>query len=194
MAEERKRVAPKVVNQTPKVREKVVPIEQPKLEPKKRKKAEPKEEIQEIIPIIEDEPIKPEPKKRRKKPIEPIKVEPIKAKVRPIIKTAPKKIVKKVEVIAPVKKLTPKQIEKQIEREKADTSVPQVAPKKNDNFIMDSTPSIKRSEDKYLRVASNATMEERKLMADKVNKNEVSLSHYAIDGELGFHYYLVIKK
>ena len=138
------------------------------------------------------EPIKPEPKKRVRKAPEP-KPEPVK-EVKPIVKKAPKPVVKKVEVVAPVKKLTKKQIEKQIEQEKVDVSVPQVAPKRSDNFIMDSTPSTKRSEDKYLRIATNAPMDERKLMSDKVAKNEVSLSHYAIDGELGFHYYLVIKK
>lgn len=189
MAKERKRVEPKVVEQPkPRVKERIAPNEAPKPEPRKRIQIEP---IEEVISIIEEEPIKPEPKKRVRKPI--AKPEPVK-EVKPIVKKAPKPVVKKVEVVVPVKKLTKKQIEKQIEQEKVDVSVPQVAPKRSDNFIMDSTPSTKRSEDKYLRIATNAPMDERKIMSDKVAKNEVSLSHYAIDGELGFHYYLVIKK
>lgn len=179
MAEERKRVAPKTLPKPePRTRERVIPIEEPIIEPK----------------IQEDESLKPERKTRtRKKVIEEPKVEPV-TKVKPIPKAPRKTVLKPEPPKAPVKKLTKKQIEKQIEQEKVDVSVPQVAPKKTENFIMDSIPSTKRSEDKYIRIATNAPMDERKVIADKVTKNEVSLSHYAIDGELGFHYYLVIKK
>lgn len=119
---------------------------------------------------------------------------PAKKLPRKPIEKKPKPVIVKVEKPAPVKKLTKKQIEKQIEQEKVDVSVPQQAPKKTEKFMVESTPSTKRSEDKYVSIKENANMDERKIMADKVQKNEVAFSHYAIDNEHGVHYYRILIK
>lgn len=134
------------------------------------------------------------PKTRAKADIGPkVEVPEKKVQRKPIAKR-PKPVIVKPEKPAPVKKLTKKQIEKQIEQEKVDASVPQQAPKKTENFMFESTPSTKRSDDKYLSIKENANADERKLMSDKVHKNEVAFSHYAIDNELGVHYYRVLTK
>lgn len=52
----------------------------------------------------------------------------------------------------------------------------------------------KRSECTYIRIAMGASMEERKEITDRVAKNELKLSHYAMDNEIGYHYYEVLKK
>lgn len=149
-------------------------------------------------PIVNEAIATPEPspsKTRTRKtaiPEEPV-VAPKVVQRKPITKR-PKPVIVKPEKPAPVKKLTKKQIEKQIEQEKVDASVPQQAPKKTENFMFESTPSTKRSDDKYLSIKENANADERKLMSDKVHKNEVAFSHYAIDNELGVHYYRVLTK
>ncbi len=52
----------------------------------------------------------------------------------------------------------------------------------------------KRSENKYVRIAFDAKAEEKKEISEKVQKGELKLACYAIDGDKGYHYYLVIKK
>jgi len=149
-------------------------------------------------PILDENITTPEPsskKTRTKKVVEPKpKIEvPAKTNTRKQVIKKPKPTIVKAEKPAPVKKLTPKQIEKQIEREKEDTSVPQVIPKKTGSIMVEST-TPRRSDDKYLSLKENALMEERRLMAEKVHKNEVVFSHYAIDNELGVHYYRILTK
>lgn len=134
------------------------------------------------------------PKTRAKANIGPKVEDAPKVVQRKPITKKPKPVVIKPEKPAPVKKLTKKQIEKQIEQEKVDATVPQQAPKKTENFMFESTPSTKRSDDKYLSIKENANADERKLMSDKVHKNEVAFSHYAIDNEHGVHYYRVLTK
>jgi hypothetical protein len=182
MAKERKKVETKEVVPEPPKRVERKPYARP--EPK------PREHI--IEPTPEPEPIKEKPKAKPKKKEEPVKVEPV--VVKPIKKAVVKNPSPKVEVVAPAKKLTKKQIEKQIESEKLDTSVPQLPPKKIESILVPSTPKVKRSEDKYLSIAENAKYDERKLMTDKLSRNEVVFSHYAIDNEIGFHYYRVLTK
>jgi len=60
------------------------------------------------------------------------------------------------------------------------------------NFMKNETPKPK-STDKYVRLATNASPEKRKEINDKVIKHELQLAYYAIDNEVGYHYYLVTK-
>lgn len=191
MAKERKKVEPII--------EEPIPVVKKRLERKLYIRPIPK--IKDIP--IEEEIIIPEiiielPKTRKKTPLkkEPI-IEVIKSKPKKTIvkKEVPKgRVVKTLEKVIPIKKLTKKQIEKQNEQEKEDLSVPQVLPKKNEPMIVESIPKVKRSEDKYISVAENAKMDERKIIADKVFKNELVFSHYSIDNDIGYHYYRVLTK
>ncbi len=179
---------------------------------KERKKVETKEVIPEPPKRVERKPyVRPEPKSREPIVVEPIKEEPkpkvkpkpkkkeeVPVKVEPVVVKPIKKVVKKPnprpEPVAPIKKLTKKQLEKKIESEKEDTSVPQLPPKKLESILVPSTPKVKRSEDKYLSIAENAKYDERKLMTDKLTRNEVVFSHYAIDNDIGYHYYRILTK
>jgi hypothetical protein len=51
----------------------------------------------------------------------------------------------------------------------------------------------RKSEFKTLRVASNANIEERKQISDRLHKGELSFAYYAIDGENSYHYYFINK-
>lgn len=53
-------------------------------------------------------------------------------------------------------------------------------------------PKAKKT-DKYIRLAINGDIEERKQFASRVEKGEISLVYYAIDGDIGYHYYIVKK-
>jgi hypothetical protein len=143
--------------------------------------------------VIPEEPVVV-PKTRAKADIEPKVEVVVKSVQRKPITKRPKPVIVKPEKPAPEKKLTKKQIEKQIEQEKIDASVPQQTPKKIEKFMVESTPSTKRSDDKYLSIKENANIDERKLMTDRIQKNEVVFSHYAIDNEHGVHYYRVLIK
>lgn len=48
--------------------------------------------------------------------------------------------------------------------------------------------------DKYIRLASNESSEKFNEMSRKINEGLIEWSFYAIDGDLGYHYYLVLKK
>jgi hypothetical protein len=140
--------------------------EEPMVAPKTRAKAEPRPTVEVVAKSVQRKPITKKPKP----------------------------VIVKIEKPAPEKKLTKKQIEKQIEQEKIDASVPQQAPKKTEKLMVESTPSTRRSDDKYLSIKENANIDERKLMTDRIQKNEVVFSHYAIDNEYGTHYYRVLTK
>ena len=45
---------------------------------------------------------------------------------------------------------------------------------------------------KFIKLATNAAMEERKSISEKLQKREVKLSHFAIDGDEAYHYYLIL--
>jgi hypothetical protein len=51
----------------------------------------------------------------------------------------------------------------------------------------------RKSDFKTLRVASNANIEERKQISDRVNKGELTFAYYAVDGENSYHYYFINK-
>ena len=51
----------------------------------------------------------------------------------------------------------------------------------------------KKSDFKTIRVASNADIEERKQIADRLQKGELTLAYYAVDGDNSYHYYFVNK-
>jgi hypothetical protein len=47
--------------------------------------------------------------------------------------------------------------------------------------------------DKYIRIAQDASMDDRKQFASRVEKGEITLAYYAIDNDKGYHYYIVNK-
>lgn len=54
-------------------------------------------------------------------------------------------------------------------------------------------PKIKRVEDKYLKLALNAPQDERRAFGERVQKGELKVAYYAAEGDIGYHYYIVIK-
>ena len=92
------------------------------------------------------------------------------------------------------------------ERKKAvikPTATP-IVPKKRETSVETQQPKIieepivkeerkRKSDFKTIRVASNADIEERKHISDRVNKGELTLAYYAIDGDNSYHYYFVNK-
>jgi hypothetical protein len=51
----------------------------------------------------------------------------------------------------------------------------------------------KKTDFKTIRVASNADIEERKHISDRVQKGELTLAYYAVDGDNSYHYYYINK-
>lgn len=136
-----------------------------------RKKAE-KKEVPKVEPRKRAE-AKPVPKVEPKKRVE------VKAEVKPK-EVVPKT---KAKVEAKPKEVAPKPVVKEVEKK---VSTP---------FITEATDAKpKRSENKYVRIALDAKPEEKKEFSEKVQKGELKLACYAIDGDKGYHYYLVIKK
>jgi len=69
---------------------------------------------------------------------------------------------------------------------------------KNKPEVVVETSTVKeqkkrKSDFKTLRIAMNADIEERKQIADRVQKGELSFAYYAVDGELSYHYYFINK-
>jgi len=62
--------------------------------------------------------------------------------------------------------------------------VPIVAPKE--------PKSKKVPEPKYIKLSTNNNQQEFKEIGDRVMKNEVVWSYYCIEGEKGYHFYLVL--
>lgn len=83
-----------------------------------------------------------------------------------------------------------------VERKKVD--IPEVVvapiaePDKPTAPVIEAKP--KKSEDKYIRIALNATAEERKEITDKLAKGELKMGYFADDNGVAYHYYLVVKK
>lgn len=78
----------------------------------------------------------------------------------------------------------------------------QVVPKKRETEESEKKPIIettnkeekkRKSDFKTIRVASNADIEERKHISDRVQKGELTLAYYAVDGENSYHYYFINK-
>lgn len=91
------------------------------------------------------------------------------------------------------------------ERKKATIkpTVKPVVPKKRDTV---ETPKVKevaetitkeekkrKTDFKTIRIAANADIEERKHIAERVQKGELTLAYYAVDGDNSYHYYFVNK-
>ena len=51
----------------------------------------------------------------------------------------------------------------------------------------------KVGDDKFIKLAEDATSEEFKTIGDRVQKGEVRWHHYAVDGNKNYHHYLIIK-
>lgn len=58
--------------------------------------------------------------------------------------------------------------------------------------ILPTPPKTKKSDDKYVRLALNAKIDDKKQIQDRVLKGELKLAYFASDGDLGYHYYLVL--
>ncbi len=83
--------------------------------------------------------------------------------------------------------------------------IPKLEPKKREVPIalpvIEAAPEVKETPketkpkrvDKYIRIAQDASMEERKQFAGRVEKGEITLAYYAIDNDKGYHYYIVNK-
>lgn len=93
--------------------------------------------------------------------------------IKPIV---PKKREKTCEVKSP--KTIP--IEKKVESVVEETKITKEEKRKKTDF-------------KTIRIASNANIEERKHIADRVQKGELTLAYYAVDGDNSYHYYFVNK-
>lgn len=115
-----------------------------------------------------------------------------KAELKPIPKVEPKKrgaVKEENEVVkGPKPKKVVEPIKTEIESKTQDIGA------KDDILVTPSTPKTKKSDDKYIRIASDAPMEERRLISERVLKNELQFGYYAVDGDSFYHYYLVIKK
>jgi len=64
--------------------------------------------------------------------------------------------------------------------------------------VVEAKPEVKgekkrKSDFKTLRIAMNADIEERKHIADRVQKGELSFAYFAVDGENSYHYYFINK-
>jgi hypothetical protein len=103
-----------------------------------------------------------------------------KAEKKPVLKVEPKKRVEP----TPVPKVEPKK--------RAVVKPVIVEPVKP--VIAEPTEKVKRSENKYVRIAYDAKPEEKKEFSEKVQKGELKLACYAVDGDKAYYYYLVIKK
>lgn len=106
-----------------------------------------------------------------------------KADKKPVPKVEPKKRVEP----TPVPKVEPKK-----RAEVKPTTKPVI--KEIVNPTIEATEKVKRSENKYVRIAYDAKPEEKKEFNDKVQKGELKLACYAVDGDKAYYYYLVIKK
>jgi hypothetical protein len=114
---------------------------------------------------------------------------------KPINKSQPKKRVEAKKVIKPKsnvenktenkKRVEPKKIVKQVPKKR------EAPPKKQETTI--NKPKVKKSDDKYVRIALDATSDERKSFTDRVAKGELKLAYFAVENDKGYHYYLVIK-
>ena len=45
---------------------------------------------------------------------------------------------------------------------------------------------------KFIRLATDATKDKRKEVADKISKGQLKLSHFAVDGTASYHYYQIL--
>jgi hypothetical protein len=81
---------------------------------------------------------------------------------------------------------------------KRETVEPKVVPAKIETpKVVEETPvkedKKRKSDFKTLRIAMGTNIEERKQIADRVSKGELSFAYYAVDGDNGYHYYYINK-
>lgn len=102
-------------------------------------------------------------------------------------KRAPKKKVEKQEVT--IKKKSTKKVNQkpQIEKKTVDKDVEIPIPSTTRKKPLRN----KNSERKFIRIEANAPREEYNKMGLKVQNGEIIWSHYAIDNDIGYHYYLI---
>lgn len=114
-------------------------------------------------------PPKPEPKKRIEVVVEEVKSVKAKAEVKKeekVINTSVKQklVVKAVELIS------------------KDIVVPEAKKSR-----------AKASDDKYIRFSEKNYGESSKIISDRLQKGEIKYAYYAIDGDEGYHYFLINK-
>ena len=129
------------------------------------------------------------PKVTPKKIEEPIKVEEVKVEIKPVKAR-----------VAPKPKEIPKKEEKAKVSEIIKTPVKQKLVVKaveliNEDLVM---PEVKRtrtkaSDDKYIRFSEKNYGESAKIISDRLQKGEIKYAYYAIDGDEGYHYFLINK-
>lgn len=49
-----------------------------------------------------------------------------------------------------------------------------------------------KSEDKYVKIATNAPSEEFRHMGERVQRGEIKWAYYTSGGDKGYHYYIVL--
>jgi hypothetical protein len=119
-------------------------------------------------------------------------VERKKAELKPINKLEPKK-----RVSLPEKVIEDKLIEVPIQEEKV-VKKAKPSPKQNMEIVIDDEQEVRQrakpSDNKYVRLCMEAKSEERKEFNDKVRSGELKMAFYSVEGDKGYHYYLVMKK
>jgi hypothetical protein len=138
-----------------------------------RKKAQPK-------PVT-----KPEPKKR----LEPNLTTKVDSKKIPEAKVTEK--LKPVLIFK--KKSEPKPITNQVVQQNKNVE-PIIDPKIELYLSEKVEGKVKRSEDKYVRIALDAKVEEKNEFGLKVKNGDLKYMYYAIDNDKGYFYYLILKK
>jgi hypothetical protein len=143
---------------------------------------------------VEKAPIpKPIPKKREEfkleeKPIDVITdiVEKVKVKPKPVPKIEPKKRgevkVVEVEKTKPKAKLVVK-----AEIKETDLINPEIA------MAEYKRARAKPSNDKYVKYASSEYLNNKTIISEKIQKNEMKFAYFAIDGDEFYHYYILTK-
>lgn len=52
---------------------------------------------------------------------------------------------------------------------------------------------IKVGIDRYIKISEKSKSSDFKIIGERVNNGEAKISHYAIENDIGFFYYLIIK-
>lgn len=119
-----------------------------------------------------------------KKPM-PRKVVPkksVKTNVRKTVakKTAPKKVKAEDKLVV---KLNESNINEKVSVISSTKISDRIGPSKTKRF----------SDDKYIRISEKAKIDKFKEMSQKIQDGLVQWAYYAIDGEIGYHHYLILK-
>ena len=104
------------------------------------------------------------------------------------------KVTEKLKPVLIVKKKTePKPIIKQVAQ--PNKNVEPIIDPKIELYLSDKVEGkVKRSEDKYVRIALDANVEEKNEFGLKVRNGDLKYMYYAIDNDKGYFYYLILKK